>query len=43
MIKNVNNTVPWKYVISDLKKLVKKLLKNFMKKYCKKQIKNNLG
>ena len=34
VIKKINNTIPWTYVISDL--MAKKLLKNCMKKNCKK-------
>ena len=33
VINKVKNTVPWTYVINDLK--VKKLLEHFMKKNCK--------
>ena len=36
VIKKVKNTVPWTYVISDLKK---KLLECFTKRNCTKQIK----
>ena len=35
-IKKVKNTVPWTYVITDLKK---KLLERFTKRNCTKQIK----
>ena len=40
VIKKVQNTVPWRYVISDLTE--KKLLELFAKKNCKKQIKKSL-
>ena len=40
VIKKANNTVPWAYVISDLKD--KELLGRFTKKNCKKQIKKSL-
>ena len=44
VIKKVKNSVPWTYIISDLKGAV--LLKRFMKKSCKKKKKkkkkNNL-
>ena len=36
VINKVKNTVPWTYVINDLK--VKKLLEHFMKKNCKRLI-----
>ena len=38
VIKEVKNTVPWTYVISDLK-----LLEHFLKKNYKNQISKNLG
>ena len=38
-IKKVKNTVPWTYVITDLKK---KLLERFTKRNCTKQIKLSL-
>ena len=40
LIKKVKNTVPWTYVISDLKG--QELLEHFTKNNCKKQIKRNL-
>ena len=40
VIKKVKNTVPWTYLISDLK--AKKLLERFRKKNCKKEIKKGL-
>ena len=40
VIKKVKNTVPWTYVISDLKG--EKLLERFTKKNCKKQFKKSL-
>ena len=40
VIKNVKNTVPWTYVISDFKG--EKSLEHFAKKNCKKQIKKSL-
>ena len=41
MITKVKNTVPWTYVISDLKS--EEIAKCFTKKNCKTPIKNNLG
>ena len=40
VIKKVKNTVPWTYVVSDLKD--KKICWNVTKKNCKKQIKKSL-
>ena len=40
VIKKVKNTVPWTYVVSDLKD--KKICWNVTKKNCKKQIKRSL-
>ena len=39
-IKKVKNTVPWTYVISDLKS--EEIVGTFYKKNCKKQIKKSL-
>ena len=41
LVSKIKNTVPWTYVISDLK-TVKKVLVLFMKKNCKKLIRKNL-
>ena len=41
LIKKVNNTVPWTYVINDLNR--KKLLEHFMKKNYKTLINKSLG
>ena len=41
VVKKIENTAPWTYVIIIL--TVKKLLKHFTKKTCKGQIKQNLG
>ena len=40
MIKNVKNTLPWAYVVSDLNR--EELLECFVKTNSKKQIKNKL-
>ena len=41
VIKNVKNTVPWTYVVSDINS--EKIVGMFYKKNCKRQIKQNLG
>ena len=41
IISKIKNTVPWTYVINEIR-MVKKLLENFMKKNCKRLIKKNL-
>ena len=41
VIKKVNNTVPWTFVINDLNG--EELLEHFMKKNCKRLINKNLG
>ena len=40
VIKKTKNTVPWTYVINDLKG--EEVWKYFMKKNCKRQVKKNL-
>ena len=47
VIEKVKNTVPWTYVINDLKKLLellaRELLEHFMKKNYKRLTNKNLG